>query len=87
MKKNIEKKGSILSSEKQYGVQDLRAKLFDKAKGSTLDKINAFTKFMGRQNVAKLIAQNELLFKTKNVLLENDDRLRSSHLDLSPIAI
>lgn len=68
MKKNIEKKGSILSSKKQYGVQDLRAKLFEETRGSTLDKINSFTKFTGRQNVAKLIAQNELLLKTKNVL-------------------
>ena len=57
MKKNIEKKGSILSSDKQYGIQDLRSELFKKTKGSTLDKINSFTKFTGRQNIAKLIAK------------------------------
>ena len=68
MKKNIEKKGSILSSDKQYGIQDLRSELFKKTKGSTLDKINSFTKFTGRQNIAKLIAQYELVHKTKNIL-------------------
>lgn len=68
MNKNIEKKGSILSSKKQYDIQDLRAKLFDNSKGNTLDKINSFTKFSGRQNIAKLIAQYELMCKTKNVL-------------------
>ena len=45
MAKNIEKKGSILSSKKQYSIQNLRAKLFNENKGSTLDKINSFTKF------------------------------------------
>ena len=68
MKKNIEKKGSMLSSKKQYGIQDLRASLFDKSKGSTLDKINSFTKYAGRQNIAKLVAQYEMLMMTKNVL-------------------
>ena len=68
MAKNIEKKGSILSSKKQYSIQNLRAKLFNENKGSTLDKINSFTKFSGRQNIAKLIAQYELINLTKNVL-------------------
>lgn len=66
--KNIEKKGSILSSAKQYGVQELRAKFYERSKGETLDKINSFTKYTGRQNVAKLLAQNELFNKTRGIL-------------------
>ncbi len=65
---NIEKKGSILSSSKQYGVQELRANFFENSRGTTLDKINSFTKYSGRQNVAKLLAQNELFEKTTGVL-------------------
>lgn len=66
--KNIEKKGSILSSAKQYNVQELRAKFYENSKGKTLDKINSFTKYTGRQNVAKLLAQNELFNKTRGIL-------------------
>lgn len=67
-KKNIEKKGSILSSQKQFSLQDERAVFFEKSNGSTLDKINSYTKYCGRQNIAKLIAQFEILNLTKNIL-------------------
>ena len=69
--KNIEKKGSILSSEKQYSVQDLRSKFFDKSKGNTLDKINSFTKYTGRQNIAKLLVKlsNGSVFFSSDLLI------------------
>ena len=68
MKKKKEKKGSIFSSEKQYKVQDLRANFFNSSSGDLIDKINSFTKYSGRQNIAKLIAQFELFRETKNIL-------------------
>ena len=66
--KNIEKKGSILSSATQYNAQELRSKFYEDSKGNTLDKINSFTKYIGRQNIAKLLAQNELFNKTSGIL-------------------
>ena len=66
--KNKEKKGSILSSKNQYTLQELRADFFLNSKGNTIDKINSFTKYSSRQNIAKLIAQFELFNKTKHIL-------------------
>ena len=68
MKKRKEKKGSIFSSEKQYKIQDLRSDFFTQSKGEIIDKINSFTKYSSRQNIAKLIAQFQLLQETKNIL-------------------
>tara|TARA_B100001564_G_scaffold359075_2_gene379563 strand:+ start:474 stop:1226 length:753 start_codon:yes stop_codon:yes gene_type:complete len=66
--KNTEKKGSLLSSAKQNIYRDLRSKYFDSSTGNTLDKINSFTKYTGRQNIAKLLAQHELFNQTKGIL-------------------
>ena len=68
MKKNIEKKGSLLSSLSQRTLGKKRSDLFKNSKGSLEDKINSFTVYSSRQNVAKLIAQYELVKETKNVL-------------------
>ena len=65
MKKNFEKRGSMLSSSKQHKIQDLRANYFKDGKGNILDKINSFTRFCGRQNIAKLIAQYHLFQLTE----------------------
>ena len=50
MKKNIEKKGSLLSSSKQESLGEKRVKLFEKSNGNLEDKINSFTKYSSRQN-------------------------------------
>ena len=68
MKKNIEKRGSLLSSKNQMSLNEKRSKLFKKSNGTIEDKLNSFTKYASRQNIAKLIAQYELLRLTKNVL-------------------
>lgn len=66
--KNTEKKGSMLSSVKQYSYQELRSNFFESSNGNTLDKINSFTKYAGRQNIAKLLAQHELFNQTNGIL-------------------
>ena len=68
MKRNFEKKGSMLSSKKQQQIQNLRANYFKNGKGNTLDKINSFTRFCGRQNIAKLIAQYHFFHQTSGTL-------------------
>lgn len=68
MKKNIEKKGSLLSSSKQESLGEKRSKLFKQSNGNLEDKINSFTKYSSRQNIAKLIAQYELVKETENIL-------------------
>ena len=68
MKKNFEKKGSILSSKEQRHIQNLRAHYFQNGKGNSLDKINSFTRFCGRQNIAKLMAQYQLFEQTSGIL-------------------
>ena len=65
MKKNKEKQGSILSSKSQYNLNEKRKKYFENSKGSLIDKINSFTRYVPRQNIAKLIAQYELIKETK----------------------
>ena len=66
--KNIEKKGSMLSSKNQFNAQEEKSIFYENSGGKTLDKINSFTKYVGRQNIAKLIAQYELFNKTSEVL-------------------
>tara|TARA_E500000178_G_scaffold354064_1_gene421829 strand:- start:3130 stop:3885 length:756 start_codon:yes stop_codon:yes gene_type:complete len=68
MKKLKEKQGSILNSQKQFDLNKHRADYFDNSFGSSINKINSLTRFMNRQDVAKLIAQKELLTKTKGTL-------------------
>jgi|TARA_B100001964_G_C14227674_1_gene598451 hypothetical protein len=68
MKKNKEKQGSILLSKSQYNLNEKRKKYFENSKGSLIDKINSFTRYVSRQNIAKLIAQYELIKETKGVL-------------------
>ena len=41
---------------------------FESSVGSLHDKINSFTRFSSRQNIAKLIAQYKLIEMTKNNL-------------------
>ena len=68
MKKNIEKQGSILYSKKNLTLNDKRVGYFESSVGSLHDKINSFTRFSSRQNIAKLIAQYKLIEMTKNNL-------------------
>ncbi len=67
-RKNTEKQGSILYSKKNLSLNEKRAKYFDNAKGSTHDKINSFTRFISRQNIAKLVAQLKMIEMTQNNL-------------------
>jgi hypothetical protein len=68
MKKNLEKKGSILYSTKATNINDERVKYFENSVGSTHDKINSFTRYSSRQNIAKLIAQYKLIELSKDKL-------------------
>ena len=68
MKKNTEKQGSILYSRDSLSLNEKRVKYFENSVGSTHDKINSFTRFISRQNVAKLIAQYKLIEMSKNKL-------------------
>jgi hypothetical protein len=68
MKKHKEKQGSMLNSEKQFDLNKYRAEYFDNSFGDSISKINSLTRFMSRQDVAKLLAQRELLIKTKGTL-------------------
>lgn len=68
MKKNIEIQGSILYSKKNLTLNDKRVSYFESSVGSLHDKINSFTRFSSRQNIAKLIAQYKLIEMTNNNL-------------------
>ena len=68
MVKLKEKQGSLLNSKKQFDLNKNRAEYFEKSFGNTVDKINSLTRFMNRQDVGKLLAQREMLIKTKGVL-------------------
>lgn len=63
-----EKQGSLLNSKKQFDLNKSRVEYFDKSHGTSINKINSLTRFMNRQDAAKLLAQNELIHKTKGVL-------------------
>ena len=67
-RKNAEKQGSILYSKKNLSLNEKRAEYFENAKGSTHDKINSFTRFISRQNIAKLVAQLKMIEMTQNNL-------------------
>lgn len=68
MKKNIEKQGSILYSEENLNLNEKRVKYFENSVGTTHDKINSFTRYSSRQNIAKLLAQYKLIEMTKDNL-------------------
>ena len=68
MKKNTEKQGSILYSKSNLNLNEKRVKYFENSVGSTHDKINSFTRFSSRQNIAKLLAQYKLIEITNNNL-------------------
>lgn len=67
MKKNIEKKGSILYSKKDLSIFDYREKYFAESKETPGEKLNSLTKFSSRQNIAKLIAQLKIFELTRNI--------------------
>ncbi len=68
MKKNIEHKGSLLGSKSQRTLNQKRADLFKNSTSSIDDKLNSFTPYVSRQNIAKLIAQSEMIKLTSGVL-------------------
>jgi len=67
MKKNLEKKGSILYSKKDLSIFDYREKYFAESKETPGGKLNSLTKFSSRQNIAKLIAQLKIFELTRNI--------------------
>lgn len=68
MKKNLEHKGSLLGSGSQRTLNQKRADLFQNSFGSIDDKLNSFTPYVSRQNIAKLIAQYEMIRLTSGIL-------------------
>lgn len=66
--KQQEKRGSILYSNKNLSLNEKRIKYFENSVGNTHDKINSFTRFISRQNIAKLIAQYEMIKITNSKL-------------------
>ena len=52
---------SPLQSEQQKSVEDLRSQYFDSGLGSTRDKLRSVTRFIGRQETAKVLAYAELI--------------------------
>ncbi len=68
MKKNTEKQGSILYSKDNLNLNEKRVKYFENSVGNTHDKINSFTRYISRQNIAKLIAQYKLIEMSQNKL-------------------
>lgn len=67
-KKKEKLKDSYLSSKDQRSLEDRRADYFEKAIGTPSEKMASLTRFLNRQNCAKLIAQNEMMSITKGVL-------------------
>lgn len=61
-------KHSYLSSEKQRTLEERRADYFEAGIGTATDKVNSLTRFMSRQNCAKLAAQHEMMKMTSGVL-------------------
>ena len=68
MKKNLERKGSLLGSKSQRTLNQKRADLFINSISPIDDKLNSFTPYVSRQNIAKLIAQLEMVRLTSGIL-------------------
>ena len=68
MKKNLEHKGSLLGSKSQRTLNQKRADLFINSISPIDDKLNSFTPYVSRQNIAKLIAQLEMVRLTSGIL-------------------
>ena len=60
----VKKQGS-LQIQKHFDLNKHRASYFKNSTGTDIDKINSLTRFMNRQDLAKLFAQKELLNKTQ----------------------
>ena len=58
----------MLNSKKHFDLNKHRASYFKNSTGTDIDKINSLTRFMNRQDLAKLFAQKELLNKTQGCL-------------------
>lgn len=60
--------GSPLSTSHQRSVEQERVHYFETGKGTPSDKLNSMTRFMSRQNMAKLVAYHEVFRMTRDVV-------------------
>ena len=72
MKKNQKStealRDSYLSSQTQRTLEERRSDYFERAVGTPTEKMVSLSRFMNRQNCAKMIAQHEMMSMTKGVL-------------------